>query len=64
MSILIEFWDQVISDDDKLNLFYFSVAILIHNRTAILESDPSHLPSVLARITVRTSEELKKIWKM
>ena len=61
---MIEFWDLLVSDDNVLNIFYFSVALLLTNRTQILSSDPSHLPQVMTKLSVTTSSELKALWKV
>jgi hypothetical protein len=61
---VIEFWDLLVSDDNVLNIFYFSVALLLTNRTQILSSDPSHLPQVMTKLSVTTSSELKALWKV
>jgi len=61
---VIEFWDLLVSDDNVLNIFYFSVALLLTNRGQILSSDPSHLPQVMTKLSVTTSSELKTLWKV
>jgi hypothetical protein len=61
---VIEFWDLLVSDDNVLNIFYFSVALLLTNRTQILSSDPSHLPQVMTKLSITNSQELKALWKV
>ena len=38
ISLLIDFWDLIISDDNRLNIFFFSIALLIFNRKVSLFS--------------------------
>jgi hypothetical protein len=35
ISLLIDFWELIISDDNRLNIFFFSIAVLIFNRKVI-----------------------------
>ena len=39
IGILIDFWDLIISDDNRLNIFFFSIALLIYNRKVRLNQD-------------------------
>lgn len=32
ITILIEFWEKIIDEDDRLNVFFFSIALLTANR--------------------------------
>ena len=36
INLVIDFWELIISEDDRLFIFYFSIAILIHNRQVSL----------------------------
>jgi hypothetical protein len=40
IGLLVDFWDLIISDDNRLNIFFFSIALLIHNRKV---NQPPHI---------------------
>lgn len=32
LPIVIEFWELIVTEDNVLNIFFFAIALLLHNR--------------------------------
>lgn len=54
LDILFNFWDIYIIENDKLMILYFSLALIIYHKRAILEADLSSLPQTIAELKIDT----------
>ncbi len=61
-NILLEFWDRIVGKDDPTFIFFFLVALIIHNSMQIKSSDPANLPVVMSGVRICSQNELTKVW--
>ena len=57
--LVLEFWDRIMlskEEGDVTFIFFFAVAIIVHNRTAILQADQADLPQTMTELKVRDKE--------
>lgn len=61
VSVVCELWSKVIEHGDSKFMLVFAVALIIHNRAIILNSDKSDLPIVMASLQITDTDELTQL---
>ena len=57
--LVLEFWDRIMlskEEGDVTFIFFFAVAIIVHNRKAILQADQADLPQTMTELKVQDKE--------
>jgi hypothetical protein len=58
MSIVIEMWNDLVELGDNKFFFYLTIALIVHNRDLILNSNKSELPIIMASLNFSTRDEM------
>jgi hypothetical protein len=58
VDVLLDFWECIVKRDDPTFIFFFLVALIIHNSQLIKTSEIAKLPEVMTNIRVSTQLQL------
>jgi len=65
--LVLEFWDRIMlhkAEGDVTFIFFFAVALVMHNRDMILKADQADLPQTMTELKVKDKEQLSKLIKL
>ena len=65
--LVLEFWDRIMlhkAEGDVTFIFFFAVALVMHNRDMILKADQADLPQTMTELRVKDKEQLLKLIKL
>jgi hypothetical protein len=62
VDILLDFWECIVKRDDPTFIFFFLIALIIHNSSLIKTSESAKLPEVMTNLKITTQLQLDQIW--